>query len=574
MSDTPQVLLEHRLKTLKLPTFLREYEKVARRSAHEGVDHVEFLSRLVELELIDRERRLVERRIKAAKFPTVKSLDSFEFKAIPSLNKVQVLELARCEWTERRENVIALGPSGTGKTHVAQGLGLAACQRGLSVRFVTAAALVHELMEARDERRLLRLQKQFANHKLLIIDELGSVSAAEYKYPVLGLVFLKYVSGLYEAQRSAIEHCVSEPDSPQYMPEDIRAEALATIVEDKDAYAQDNVFWIPPEARFDHLLKKPGQFYTPRSVVRVLVEILAPYEGRIYDPACGSGGMFVYSERFIEAHGGKRGQVAVYGQELSAATRKLACMNLAIRGIDYDLGKSYGDTFHNDQHPDLRADYVLANPPFNIKQWGADKLGKDARWKYGVPPDGNANYAWLQHMIARLSADGRAGIVLANGSMTTTTGGEGEIRTAMVKADLVDCMVALPAQLFANTQIPACLWFLSKNKRKGKRGDNDRRKQVLFIDGRRLGSLIPGSRKQKQLSDQEIQSIANAYHNWRGTRWGDGDYEDMPAFSQSVSLKEIETQNYALAPGPWSRVRAAQKASRWRCMISCHDRTP
>ena len=474
---------------------------------------------------------------------------------------------------------------------------------------------------------------------------------------MLGLVFLKYVSGLYEAQRSAIEHCVSEPDSPLYMPEDMRAEALPTIVEDKDAYAQDNVFWIPPEARFDHLLKKAsspklaqrlddamaaierenetlrgilyrdfarlpleagklgelmetvakmhfnpedhgsrdvfgevyeyflgefalaegqkaGQFYTPRSVVRVLVEILAPYEGRIYDPACGSGGMFVYSERFIEAHGGKRGQVAVYGQELSAATRKLACMNLAIRGIDYDLGKSYGDTFHNDQHPDLRADYVLANPPFNIKQWGADKLGKDARWKYGVPPDGNANYAWLQHMIARLSADGRAGIVLANGSMTTTTGGEGEIRTAMVKADLVDCMVALPAQLFANTQIPACLWFLSKNKRKGKRGDNDRRKQVLFIDGRRLGSLIPGSRKQKQLSDQEIQSIANAYHNWRGTRWGDGDYEDMPAFSQSVSLKEIETQNYALAPGPWSRVRAAQKASRWRCMISCHDRTP
>ena len=218
--------------------------------------------------------------------------------------------------------------------------------------------------------------------------------------------------------------------------------------------------------------QKAGQFYTPRSVVRVLVEILAPYEGRIYDPACGSGGMFVYSERFIEAHGGKRGQVAVYGQELSASTRKLACMNLAIRGIDYDLGKSYGDTFHNDQHPDLRADYVLANPPFNIKQWGADKLAKDARWKYGVPPDGNANYAWLQHMTARLSADGRAGIVLANGSMTTTTGGEGDIRASMVKNDLVECMVTLPSQLFANTQIPACLWLLSKNKGQGKRGGN------------------------------------------------------------------------------------------------------
>ena len=460
----------------------------------------------------------------------------------------------------------------------------------------------------------------------------GSVSAAEYKYPVLGLVFLKYVSSIFEVQRSAIERSISEPDSPLYMPEDMREEALAMMVEDKDAYTQDNVFWIPPEARFDHLLKqasspklpqllddamavierenaklrgvlyrdfarlpleagklgdlmetvvqmrfntedhgsrdvfgevyeyflgqfalaegqKAGQFYTPRSVVRVLVEILAPYEGRIYDPACGSGGMFVYSERFIEAHGGKRGQVAVYGQELSASTRKLACMNLAIRGIDYDLGKSYGNTFHNDQHPDLRADYVLANPPFNIKQWGADKIGKDARWKYGVPPDGNANYAWLQHMIARLSADGRAGIVLANGSMTTTTGGEGEIRTAMVKADLVDCMVALPAQLFANTQIPACLWLLSKNKGQGKRGGNDRRKEVLFIDARKLGSLIPGSRKQKQFSDKEIQTIARTYHNWRGTQWGNGDYEDMPGFCQSTSLEDIEKHQFALTPG-------------------------
>ena len=460
----------------------------------------------------------------------------------------------------------------------------------------------------------------------------GSVSAAEYKYPVLGLVFLKYVSSIFEAQRSAIEHSISEPDSPLYMPEDMREEALAMMVEDKDAYTQDNVFWIPPEARFDHLLKqasstklpqllddamtaiehenaklrgvlyrdfarlpleagklgdlmetvakmrfksedhgsrdvfgevyeyflgefalaegqKAGQFYTPRSVVWVLVEILAPYEGRIYDPACGSGGMFVYSERFIEAHGGKRGQVSVYGQELSAATRKLACMNLAIRGIDYDLGKSYGDTFHNDQHPDLRADYVLANPPFNIKQWGAAKLPKDARWKYGVPTDSNANYAWLQHMTARLSNDGRASIVLANGSMTTMTNGEGDIRASMVKDDLVECMVALPAQLFANTPIPACLWFLSKNKERGMRGGNDRRKQVLFIDARKLGSLIPDSRKQKQFSDEEIQTIANTYHNWRGTQWGDGDYEDMPGFCQSVSLEEIEAHNHVLTPG-------------------------
>ena len=460
----------------------------------------------------------------------------------------------------------------------------------------------------------------------------GSVSAAEYKYPVLGLVFLKYVSSIFEAQRFAIERSISEPDSPLYMAEDMRDEAFEMMLEDKDAYTQDNVFWIPPKARFDHLLKqasspklaqhlddamaaierendtlrgilyrdfarlpleagklgdlmetvakmhfnpedhgsrdvfgevyeyflgqfalaegqKAGQFYTPRSVVRVLVEILAPYEGRIYDPACGSGGMFVYSERFVEAHGGKRGQVAVYGQELSAATRRLACMNLAIRGIDYDLGKSYGDTFRNDQHPDLRADYVLANPPFNAKEWGADKLAKDPRWKYGLPPDGNGNYAWLQHMVARLSADGRAGTVLANGSMTTTTGGEGEIRAAMVKADLVECMVALPDQLFANTPIPACLWFFSKNKGRGKRGGNDRCKEVLFIDARKLGSLIPGSRKQKQLSDEEIQSIANTYHNWRGTKWGNSDYKNIPAFCQSTSLGEIEAHGYVLTPG-------------------------
>ena len=460
----------------------------------------------------------------------------------------------------------------------------------------------------------------------------GSVSAAEYKYPVLGLVFLRYVSSIFEAQRSAIGHGVSEPDSPLYLPKDMREDALAVMVEDRDAYTQDNVFWIPREARFDHLLKqasspklpqlldaamaaierenirlrgvlyrdfarlpleagklgdlmeivakmrfnpkdhgsrdvfgevyeyflgefalaegqKAGQFYTPRSVVQVLVEILAPYEGRIYDPACGSGGMFVYSDRFIEAHGGRRGQVAVYGQELSAATRRLACMNLAIRGIDYDLGKSYGDTFHNDQHPDLRADYVLANPPFNVKEWGADKLPKDARWKYGVPPDGNANYAWLQHMTARLSEDGRAGIVLANGSMTTMTGGEGEIRAAMIKADLVECMVALPSQLFANTQIPACLWFLSKSKGEGRRGDNDRREQVLFIDARKLGSLIPGSRKQKEFSDLEMQTIANTYHNWRGTRWGCSNFEEIPGFCRSMSLEEIEGNNHVLAPG-------------------------
>jgi type I restriction enzyme M protein len=460
----------------------------------------------------------------------------------------------------------------------------------------------------------------------------GAMSAAEYKFPVLGLVFLKYVSDIFEAQREVIRVRLADPDSDLFMPEDMRADAFAALSEDRDAYKQDNVFWIPEGARYAELLKKAadpklgkllddgmaaiereneklrgvlyrdfarlpledgvlgdlmgivakmkfdpkehnsrdifgevyeyflgnfalsegqraGQFYTPRSVVSVLVEILAPFSGRIYDPACGSGGMFVYSERFIEAHGGRKGQAVIYGQELSATTRKLACMNLAIRGIDYDMGQSHGDTFHNDQHPDLRADYVLANPPFNIKGWGADKLAKDPRWKYGVPPDGNANYAWLQHMLARLSAEGRAGIVLANGSMTTNAGGEGDIRAAMVKGDVVECMVALPGQLFANTQIPACLWFLSHNKGVGKNGKQDRRKQVLFIDARKLATLISGSRKQKEFSEAEIRQIAQTYHNWRGTQWGEGQYEDVPGFCKSATLVEIEQHGFALTPG-------------------------
>ena len=460
----------------------------------------------------------------------------------------------------------------------------------------------------------------------------GAMSAAEYKFPVLGLVFLKYVSDIFEAQKEAIRKRLADPASPLFMEEDLRADAFAALSEDRDAYTQDNVFWIPEEARFTTLLKKAadpnlgkllddamaaiereneklrgvlyrdfarlpleegvlgdlmqivakmkfdpakdssrdvfgevyeyflgnfalaegqraGQFYTPRSVVSVLVEILAPFTGRIYDPACGSGGMFVYSERFVEAHGGRKGQVAIYGQELSATTRKLACMNLAIRGIDYDMGKSHGDTFFNDQHPDLRADYVLANPPFNIKGWGAEKLAQDPRWKFGVPPDGNANYAWLQHLHARLSDDGRAAIVLANGSMTTNSGGEGHIRAAMVKADTVECMVALPGQLLANTQIPACLWFLSRNKAAGKNGKQDRRKQVLFIDARKLAVLITGSRKQKEFSEVEIRQIAQTYHRWRGTQWADGSYEDVSGYCKSTTLAEIEQHGFALTPG-------------------------
>lgn len=460
----------------------------------------------------------------------------------------------------------------------------------------------------------------------------GAMSAAEYKFPVLGLVFLKYVSDIFEAQKLVIRARLEDPNSEMHMPADMLEDAFATLSEDRDSYTQDNVFWIPEDARFPALLKqasspglgkllddamasiekendklrgvlyrdfnrlplekgvlgdlmaiiakmkfdpkqhnsrdvfgevyeyflgnfameegqRAGQFYTPRSVVSVLVEILAPFSGRIYDPACGSGGMFVYSERFIEAHGGKKGQISIYGQELSSTTRKLACMNLAIRGIDYDLGKSQGDTFLNDQHPDLRADYVLANPPFNIKGWGSEKLAQDPRWKFGVPPDGNANYAWLQHMYARLSGDGRAAIVLANGSMTTNTGGEGDIRAAMIKADAVECMVALPGQLFANTQIPACLWFLSRNKAAGKNGKHDRRKQVLFIDARKLAVLIAGSRKQKEFSEVEIHQIAQTYHNWRGTQWAEGSYEDVPGYCKSATLAEIEQHGFALTPG-------------------------
>ncbi|HEX7326562.1 MAG TPA: N-6 DNA methylase, partial [Rhodanobacteraceae bacterium] len=243
---------------------------------------------------------------------------------------------------------------------------------------------------------------------------------------------------------------------------------------------------------------RAGEFSTPKSVVNLLVEILVPFKGTIYDPACGSGGMFVQSAKFKDAHQTslkKKGDLAIHGQELMAATRRLALMNLAVHGLSGDLGESFGDTFANDQHKTLRADYVLANPPFNISDWGGDKLADDPRWVYGIPPRGNANFAWLQHMLARLSVHGRAGIVLANGSMSSQQSGEGDIRRAMVEADVVECMVALPGQLFSNTQIPACLWFMSKDKGAGQNGSIDRRGQLLFIDARKLAALIPGSRK-------------------------------------------------------------------------------
>ncbi|NVO65829.1 SAM-dependent DNA methyltransferase [Methanofollis tationis] len=290
--------------------------------------------------------------------------------------------------------------------------------------------------------------------------------------------------------------------------------------------------------------KKGGQFYTPRCIVRTLVAMLAPYQGRIYDPCCGSGGMFVQSEEFVEAHGGRRDDISVYGQESNATTWRLAKMNLAIRGITGDLGKENADSFLNDLHKTVRADYILANPPFNLKDWGAEHLQGDARWRYGIPPKNNANFAWMQHMIHHLTPTGQAGIVLANGSMSSNTSGEGEIRKNIVEDDLVDCMVALPGQLFYTTQIPACLWFLSRDKKN--HSFRDRRRQVLFIDARKMGVMT--DRTHRDLTDEDIERIAGTYHAWRGDE-GAGEYEDVPGFCRSVTVEEVAEQGYVLTPG-------------------------
>lgn len=464
----------------------------------------------------------------------------------------------------------------------------------------------------------------------------GSVSAAEYKYPVLGLVFLKYVSDLFDAQAQVIHHRVAEPQSEYYIDDpQIRAEAAAGFAQDKTFYDQDNVFWVPAQAHFAALLSqatapdlaqrldkamgeieaenpslrgvlyrefsrlalepgklgelmaliarlrfdpgahgsrdifgevyeyflgqfamnegaKAGEFYTPKNVVNLLVEILAPFRGKIYDPACGSGGMFVQSARFKDAHQktlGRPGDLAIYGQELMAQTRRLCLMNLAVHGLEGDLGQSYGSSFTNDQHKTLRADYILANPPFNISDWDGDKLLEDPRWVYGIPPKGNANFAWLQHMLARLSSRGRAGIVLANGSMSSQQSGEGEIRKAMVQADVVECMVALPGQLFSNTQIPVCLWFLSHDKGEGDNGALDRRRQILFIDARKAASGRV-SRTQIEFTEADLQRLAQTYHRWRRSPFSDEQrYVDEPGYCYSATLTEVEKHGFVLTPG-------------------------
>jgi type I restriction enzyme M protein len=305
--------------------------------------------------------------------------------------------------------------------------------------------------------------------------------------------------------------------------------------------------------------KKGGEFYTPRSVVKLLVEMLEPYKGRVYDPCCGSSGMFVQSVHFIRAHangngnGGRaRGDISIYGQESNYTTWRLAKMNLALRGIDGQI--AHGDTFHNDRFPDLKADFILANPPFNVSDWGGDRLRGDKRWTYGVPPAGNANFAWVQHIVHHLAPSGVAGFVLANGSMSSNQSGEGEIRKGLIEADFVDCMVALPGQLFYSTQIPACLWFLARDRKNGK--FRDRRGQVLFIDARKLGRMV--DRTHRELTDEDIARIADSYHSWRGEKQV-GTFADISGFCKSASLEEIRDHGHVLTPGRYVGTEAQEE---------------
>lgn len=446
----------------------------------------------------------------------------------------------------------------------------------------------------------------------------NNMDAAEYKHVVLGLIFLKYISDAFEAKHAELEAQKkqgADPEDPDeykavrifWVPKEARwsflkarapQATIGTIVDeamtaierdnpslkgvlpkdfgrpglDKQRLGQlinlvsDIALGAPADRAKDTLGrvyeyflsqfasaegKKGGQFYTPSRVVRVLVEMLAPYKGRVYDPCCGSGGMFVSSEKFIEAHSGKLGDISIYGQESNYTTWRLAKMNLAIRGIDAQI--AHGDTFHNDRHPDLKADYVLANPPFNDSDWRGELLKDDKRWAYGAPPAGNANYAWVQHFIHHLAPTGLAGFVLANGSMSSNQSNEGEIRKAIVEADLVDCMVALPGQLFYSTQIPVCLWFLARNKKNGR--FRDRRGETLFIDARKMGTLI--DRVHRELTDDDVAKIAGTYHAWRGDK-GTGKYEDVSGFCKAARLEDIRKHGHVLTPGRYVGAEAVE----------------
>jgi len=438
-----------------------------------------------------------------------------------------------------------------------------------------------------------------------------NIDAAEYKHVVLGLIFLRYITDAFEALHTQLE---AEKD-------------MGADPEDRDEYRAENVFFVPPSARWGYLQsraktpeigkdvdtamdvierdnpslrgvlpkvyargnldptnlgglidlisniamgdakdrsadvlghvfeyflgefalaegKKGGQFYTPKSVVKLLVEMLEPYQGRVFDPCCGSGGMFVQSEKFVAEHQGKLNDISIYGQESNQTTWRLAKMNLAIRGIDSSQVRWNNEgSFLNDLHKDLKADYVIANPPFNDSDWSGDLLRGDARWKFGDPPSGNANYAWIQHFLYHLAPSGQAGFVLAKGALTSKTSGEGEIRRALVEARLVDCIVNLPAKLFLNTMIPASLWFLSRSKANGK--FRNRTDEILFIDARNLGHLI--NRRTLEFDDEDdIAKIADTYHNWRNP---EGDYEDVAGFCNSVSLERVRELDYVLTPG-------------------------
>lgn len=291
--------------------------------------------------------------------------------------------------------------------------------------------------------------------------------------------------------------------------------------------------------------KRGGEFYTPKSIVSLIVEMLQPYQGRVYDPCCGSGGFFVQSERFVEEHGGKVGQISIYGQEANPTTWRLASMNMAIRGLDFDFGKEPASTYTRAQHPDLRADFIMANPPFNMKAWKDGVKDDDVRWKYGVPPDGNANFAWLQHMVHHLAPHGSMALLLANGSMSSSTNNEGEIRKAIVEADLVECMVALPGQLFTNTQIPACIWFLTKSKAARGAGHTawkDRQGQTLFIDARNLGYMK--DRVLRDFKPEDVARVAHTFHAWKR-----GEAVDEPGYAKAATLAEIRAHEHVLTPG-------------------------
>jgi type I restriction enzyme M protein len=456
----------------------------------------------------------------------------------------------------------------------------------------------------------------------------GNMDPSEYKHVVLGLLFLKYISDAFEERREELREAVADPESDYHVEDPARREEeLEILLGDRDEYTLAHVFWVPDEARWEHLRAQAkqetigklldaamdaiekenprlkgvlpkvyarpgldkdnlgklidlfsnlglggkeaqrqdvlgrvyeyflgrfasaegrggGEFYTPESVVRVLVEMLEPYKGRVYDPCCGSGGMFVQSVKFVEAHGGQKDQVSIYGQESNYTTWRLAQMNLAIRGIEADLGGKHADTFREDLHPDLRFDYILANPPFNVSEWHGEQLKEDPRWQLGTPPAGNANFAWVQHIAHHLAPGGVAGFVLANGSMSSMSGGEGEIRKRLVQADLVDCMVAMPGQLFYQTQIPVCLWFLAKDRENGR--FRDRRGEVLFIDARDLGELE--TRVHRVFRQEDFRRIADTYHAWRGEK-GAGKYEDVPGFCKAASLERIEQHDFVLTPG-------------------------